>query len=521
MTAAWTLPDIVRRWARATPDRPAVTGADGTLTYAELDGRSSAVAQGLLAAGISPGDHVGYLGPNTVFFWVAWFGAAKAGAVLTPVNWRFAVPELLALVDDAEFPVVFAAGGQVERLEQVRTRAARPFRIMAFGAGPDVPGSGPIAPDVDAWLAAFPDDDPSVRSAVALMSYTSGTTGRPKGVQITHQAFERFFAMSAQEPTESWSADDVLLMVMPNFHLAGSWLSLPALFHGGSIAVLPAFDPGALFAAIARHRPTVTCLVPAAIELVVRDARARDLDMTSLRRILYAGSPIRPQTIRLALEILGCDLVQFYGTTETYIITLLRPEQHRSADPEVLSSCGRPFPQVEIRVVGPDGTDVGAGDSGEVLVRSPTMFAGYWKAPAATAAVLVDGWYHTGDVGRLDAGGNLRLLDRLDDMIVTGGENVYSAEVEAALGSHPRVQAVAVVGVPDPTWGQAVTAYVVATPDEPPAVADLITHCRSRIAGYKVPKTVHLVDELPLTASGKVQKHVVRALRRPEREGSR
>jgi acyl-CoA synthetase (AMP-forming)/AMP-acid ligase II len=215
--------------------------------------------------------------------------------------------------------------------------------------------------------------------------------------------------------------------------------------------------------------------------------------------------------------VLGCDLVQFYGTTETYIITLLRPDQHDPADPTLLTSCGRSYPFVEVRIAGTDGGEAAAGEVGEVLVRTPALFAGYWNAGEATAQAVTDGWYHTGDLGRRDREGNLYLVDRVKDMIVTGGENVYSVEVEAALSAHPGVRAAAVIGVPHHVWGEAVTAYVVPASDDGPEAAELITHCRTLIAGYKVPKAVHFVTELPLTASGKVQKAV---LRRAARAGA-
>jgi acyl-CoA synthetase (AMP-forming)/AMP-acid ligase II len=233
-------------------------------------------------------------------------------------------------------------------------------------------------------------------------------------------------------------------------------------------------------------------------------------DFSSLRRILYAGSPIGQHTLQQALDTFDCDFVQFYGTTETFIITLLRPEQHRLDNPDLLKSCGQPMPGVELRIVDPTGRDLPAGEAGEVLVRSPWMFSGYWNKPDATATAIIDGWYHTGDGGIRDQDGNLFLVDRLKDMIVSGGENIYSAEVERALAAHPSVQSVAVVGAPDEKWGERVVAFVVPYPDRSVEVSDLVSHCRELIAGYKVPKEIHLMDALPQTASGKVQKAALR-----------
>jgi acyl-CoA synthetase (AMP-forming)/AMP-acid ligase II len=495
-----TLPDIVRHWARTTPHAVAVCDPDSEVTYQQMDTRSSAVANTLLDSGMLRGEHVGYLGPNSAFFWVAWMGAAKAGAVLTPLNWRSAVPELVALIDDAQFRVVFCDASQVLRLEAAVAASGRVCRIVALN-------------DVDDWLAGMSSIDPALPASptdVALMSYTSGTTGRPKGVQITHQAFDRYFMMSSLEPTESWSSDDVALMVMPNFHLAGTWLSLPALYHGGTVAVLPVFDPATFFNAVDRYRPTVAGLVPTALDMIVNSPAAQTTDFGSLRRIVYAGSPIRAEAIRAATTLLGCELLQFYGTTETYIITLLRPEQHDPSNTELLGSCGQPFPLVDVRIVDPEtGTDT-ADRVGEILVRSPMMFAGYWNAPELTADAFRGSWYRTGDLGRQDDAGNLHLVDRLKDMIVTGGENVYSIEVESALTRHPSVLSAAVIGTPDATWGEAVTAFVVTSPGDTLDAADLIAFCRTQIASYKTPKAVHFVAALPETASGKTRKDALR-----------
>jgi acyl-CoA synthetase (AMP-forming)/AMP-acid ligase II len=343
---------------------------------------------------------------------------------------------------------------------------------------------------------------------VALLAYTSGTTGRPKGAQLSLRAFDAWFLISSLEEAETWSSDDVALGVMPNFHLAGSWVPLPALYHGGTIALVPAFEPRAVLTAIERHRPTVTCLVPTAIGLLLDHPDTAGHDFSSLRRWLYAGSTIGAETLRRALSTFGCDMVQFYGTSETYIISLLRPAEHDPDDTEALTSCGGPVPLVDIRVVDATGADVAAGEVGEVLVRSPMMFSGYWNLPDATDAALVEGWYHTGDLGRYDAAGRLHLVDRLKDMIVTGGENVYSVEVERALLSHPAVAGVGVVGVPDERWGERIVAAVVVR--EPVTADELVAHCTERIARYKAPKQIHFVDALPMTSSGKVRKTTLR-----------
>ena len=390
----------------------------------------------------------------------------------------------MEVVHDAKAPLIFAGRDFVELARRVRDAAAISVEVV----GED---------ELDQWSSGAGAADPGIAlndSTTALLGYTSGTTAAPKGVPISHGALMNWFRAAATEPSVSWDSDDVGLMVMPNFHLAGSLVSLPALYHGATLAILPAFDPTGFLDAVATHRPTVTCMVPTAIQMLLDHKSELPADFSSLRRVLYAGSPIGQHTLRQALDTFGCHFVQFYGTTETFIITLLRPEQHSPDNPDLLKSCGQPMPGVELRITDPNGRDVPAGETGEVLVRSPWMFSGYWNKPDATATAIVDGWYHTGDAGIRDRDGNLFLVDRLKDMIVSGGENIYSAEVERALAAHPSVQLVAVVGAPDQKWGERVVAFVVAYPDAPVEVSDLASHCRGLIAGYKVPKEIHLVD---------------------------
>ncbi|HZZ49253.1 MAG TPA: AMP-binding protein, partial [Pseudonocardia sp.] len=314
------------------------------------------------------------------------------------------------------------------------------------------------------------------------------------------------------EPALTWTSDDTLLMVMPSFHLAGSWVSIPALYQGATVSILPMFEPSGTLAAIEQRRPTVTCLVPAAIQMILDHPDAATTDFSSVRSIIYAGSPIGPESLRRALELFGCELNQFYGTTETWIISLLRPGQHDPERATTLTSCGTPMPFVEIRIVDPEGKEVPAGTIGEFHVRSPVMFSGYLNQPEATAAAVVDGWYRTGDLGRVDAEGNYYLVDRAKDMIISGGENIYSAEVERAVAQHPTVASVAVVGAPDPTWGERVTAFVTLSPGARTTEAEIRDHCRQLIAGYKVPKVVRIEDSLPTTPSGKIQKAVLRTM---------
>jgi acyl-CoA synthetase (AMP-forming)/AMP-acid ligase II len=491
---------MVRVWSGKTPNKAALIDGGRVVTYAQLNDRSNRIANTLVTTGVRPGSHVGFLGKNSAAFFEIWVGANKGGCALAPLNWRSAAAELVEVVHDANVSLIFAGRDFTELAERVRHATETALQVIPED-------------ELEQWFSRGSSADPAIAvpdSATALLGYTSGTTAAPKGVPITHGALMNWFRAAAAEPSVNWNSDDVGLMVMPNFHLAGALVSLPALFHGASLGILSAFEPAAFVAAVAAHRPTVTCLVPTAIQMLLDHGSTNPDDFSSLRRMLYAGSPIGQRTLQQALNIFGCDFVQFYGTTETFIITLLRPEQHRLDNPDLLKSCGQPMPGVDLRIVDPNGRDLASGAAGEVLVRSPWMFTGYWNKPDVTATAIVDGWYHTGDAGILDKDGNLFLVDRLKDMIVSGGENIYSAEVERALAAHPSVQSVAVVGAPDQKWGERVVAFVVPYPGTPVAVSDLVSHCRGLIAGYKVPKEIYLMGTLPQTASGKVQKAALR-----------
>jgi long-chain acyl-CoA synthetase len=299
-------------------------------------------------------------------------------------------------------------------------------------------------------------------------------------------------------------------MAMPNFHLGGSWVCLSALYYGGAISIIPAFEPTLFIEALRRDRPTILPLVPTAIQLMVTKFDLRESDCDCVRSILYFGSPIGRELMNTALKKLRCEFSQLYGTTEAYFLTILNHQQHITGSDQRLSSCGAALPLVSMKVVGSDDKEVPNGTIGEIAVRTPMMFNGYYRQPELTKDVLRGGWYHTGDLGWRDDEGFHHIVDRAKDMIISGGENVYSAEVEAALLKHPSVVSLAVIGVPDPQWGEKVIALVVLAPKLQVSEAELKEHCRKYVAGYKVPKEIRFETALPLTPTGKVQKAVLR-----------
>lgn len=302
-----------------------------------------------------------------------------------------------------------------------------------------------------------------------------------------------------------------MLTVMPVFHLVGTGLSVQALYNDAAVSLLPMLDPANLFKFLARDRPSICALVPTAIQMILDHPEAKNADFSSLRLVMYAGSAISSTVLKRALLEMKCKFMQFYGAAESSgAITLLRPEQHDANNEARLRSCGTPLPLIEVKIMDADGKEVPDGSSGEFWVRMPNMFGGYWNQPEATAAVMRDGWYMTSDAGFRDPEGLSYIVDRVKDMIITGGENVYSAEVEQALARHPGVRQCAVIGLPDEKWGERVTAVILPVPHAKPSPEEIIAHCRSLIAGYKVPQEVRYVDAFPMTATGKILKRAVR-----------
>ncbi|MFB9072719.1 class I adenylate-forming enzyme family protein [Citricoccus parietis] len=477
-----------------------------TLTYGELHELSSQAGQALNGA-LDPATPVGYLGRNCLELWVLWFGAGKSGRPFVPLNWRLAPRELAALLEDSGVGLVVVEVEFADQVQLALDLMEHPVSMLPLA--PEATGGTGLRD----WQAGYPTEDPAAEvfgHDAALIAYTSGTTGRPKGALTTHESFSFSFLSDELEPTISWDRDYVALMVMPNFHLAGTWVSLPALYQGASLAVVPAFEPAAVLDAVDRYQPTFMCLVPTAIQFLLDHERARRTDFSRLKTVVYAGSSINASTIRKALDILDCDLRQFLGTTETYIISILRPEDHDLDRPELLASCGKPIPLVEVQITDPDGNEVPDGQVGELRVHTPMLMAGYLNKPEETANAVENHWYRTGDVGYRNPEGYLFLVDRAKDMVVTGGENVYSIEVERAVASFPGVSQVAVVGTPDNRWGEVVTAYIVVDPGAQLDAGALQEHCRSLIAAYKVPRIVNVVDDLPLTPSGKIRKADIR-----------
>ena len=504
-----TFGDITRLHARLRPDRVALHFQGRETRYAELDARASRVANGLTAMGLKPGARVALLAKNTDLFFELHQGCAKADIVLVPVNFRLAAPEIAYVIDDAGAELLIVGPDFHALAAQLAPGLATAKRLMSFG---------PHAqwPDFAEWRDAQESADPQLAvspDAVTMQMYTSGTTGHPKGAQLTHRNFMTLFETAARD-WGRWSEDDVVMVAMPLFHVAGGEWGQLALYVGAKAVIMPEVDPGAILRTIAEQRVTKSLFVPAVLLFLLQHPDCGRTDFSSLEEIYYGASPIPLDLQKRSAETFGCGLIQLYGATETTgAITYLAPEEHRG---ERMKSCGKAIASAELRVLRADGAACAPGEVGEVICRSAQNMAGYWNLPEANARAIRDGWLHTGDAGWLDSDGFLYIHDRMKDMIVSGGENVYPAEVESAIFGCPGVADVAVIGVPDETWGEAVKAIVVRAPGSAIAADEVIAYARERIAGYKLPKSVDFIDALPRNPSGKILK---RALRQPYWEG--
>ncbi|MCT9935313.1 long-chain-fatty-acid--CoA ligase [Planotetraspora sp. A-T 1434] len=504
------LADILRRRAAATPDLPAVIEPDRVTTFAQLDARSSQVARALLADGVKAGDRVAYIGVNAPSFLEVLYGSAKIGAIATAVNNRLAPAEVTQILRDAE-PAVLVLGAGDERLAPEPGAVPSLLRVVTAAAGATPYGE---------WLDAQPATDPGVLpdpGDTALIFYTSGTTGLPKGIMLTGRNLGQ--ALATMHYEIDLDETSVAMAPIPYFHISGLGLAMVAAVNGAALLLEMATAPEDLRDLLISRRVSHAALVPTLIQRLVSLPGVSSHDWSALKYVVYGASPIPLPVIRAATDAIGCSFLQSYGLTEsTGGVTVLRPEDHLP-DPgqeRRLLSAGRPMHGVPMRIVDPETLkDVAPGERGEVLIGGGHVMTGYWRNPAATeAAILPGGWLRTGDGGSFDEDGYLYLHDRIKDMIVSGGENVYPAEVESVLTGHPAVLEVAVIGVPSERWGEVAHAVVVLRPGAAANGEELIAWSRERLAHFKCPSGVSFVETLPRNASGKLLKTRLRETHR-------
>ncbi|MGD0881642.1 MAG: long-chain-fatty-acid--CoA ligase [Acidimicrobiales bacterium] len=502
---------MLRHWATARPDAPMLTLNGLTVSWGELYERSKRVANALAADGVVRGERVAFLDRNSIEYFETFFGCALLGAVSVAVNWRLAPMEMAAIVEDAGATVLVYGPDYEEAVAEFSPKVTSVRRYVPIAAFADWRDARVTGPNVDPGFEPGPDD-------VVTQLYTSGTTGLPKGAMISGRNIQTI--LSGAVEVFGIRGDTVSMVAMPLFHIGGTGWALSGMSRGGHSVIVRDIDPADILRIIDEHRITETFVVPAVLMFLLGTPQLADSDVSSLRTIYYGASPISEDVLVKSMRALGCDFAQVYGLTETTgAITSLMPEDHDPDGPRanLLRSAGRPFSHVELRIVDSGtGKELSAGAVGEVMTRSSQNMLGYWNKPDETAAVISDdGWFRTGDAGWLSEDGYLFLHDRIKDMIVSGGENVYPAEVENALLAHPAVADAAVIGVPDDRWGETVKAVVVKSPDgdedEQTLATDIITSTRNRLAHYKCPTSIDFVDALPRNPSGKVLKRELRA----------
>ncbi len=500
-----TFVDLVSRSLQNYPDRVAFASpGGGGLTYDELRRLIARIAGAMQDAGVKPSDGVAMLSPNRPEAFAALIAAMSVGARYTPLHPMGTLADHVTVCADAGITTIVADHGQyAEHAAALCAELELRPQVLLLGGG--------SAADV---LAA-PDTDgiiPTVarESDLALLGYTGGTTGRPKGVMLPHRSLVTHLYMSVahwQLPTELR-----FLGMTPLTHaLAGM---VPPVFHqGGTVVLTKGFDPALFCDIVEKHRITATFLVPSMIYVLLDYiAEHPKVDLSSLQTILYGAAPMSPDRLAQALDVFGPVFVQFYGQSEApNTVTALPKEDHDLRRPERLASCGKPHPTLDVAVLDDDDQPCPVGEVGEVCVRGPLVMDGYWQQPDVTAETLRNGWLHTGDVGRFDEDNYLYITDRKKDMLISGGFNIYPREVEDALVTHSEVAAAAVIGVPDPKWGEAVTAFVVRTPGATVTSEELIALVRELKGPVHAPKRLEFIDRLPLTPLGKIDKKQLRA----------
>ncbi|SEB09271.1 long-chain fatty acid--CoA ligase [Variovorax sp. YR216] len=502
------LTDYLDKGAQLGTDAPCLTMNGQDLSYAQVQRISHRVARALQRSGIAPGDKVAVLSGNDANAFACVFGISRAGAVWCPINPRNEAAENSYVLDAFDCTALIFHSAFLPMVEQMRTQLPKLKTLVCLDRACD------IAPSCSDWLEGVPDEPLQVRPPddVAMIAGTGGTTGRPKGVMLTGRNLETMSALTLMG--YPFDGRPVYLALAPLTHAAGV-LCLPVMTLGGCIVILPKPDIGDFLAAIEHHRVTHTFLPPTLIYMLLAHEKLAETKLDSLQCFWYGAAPISAARLEEALTKIGPVMAQLFGQTEApMMISMMHPRDHFRADGSVarerLSSAGRPGPLVQVAMMDGDGRVLPRGETGEIVVRSSLVMAGYYKDAEATAEASRHGWHHTGDIGYLDADNFLHIVDRAKDMIISGGFNVYSVEVEQALMQHPDVQDSAVVGLPDDKWGERVVAVLQLRAGKSVDPVDIQAFVKARIGSVKAPKQVEIWPDLPRSKVGKVLKKDVR-----------
>jgi fatty-acyl-CoA synthase len=505
------LNELLPKAVKLYPHREAVVCGDLRLTYREFARRVWRLAHGLESLKLQRNDRVAILHENCHVFLEAYFAAAHLGLILVPLNFRLSPKELAMIINDSGALVLIAQAKFRDKVVELPKFGCKVDKVIWTQ---DTSEEGSM--DYEKLLAAQEGTPPAERSLrdddVAHLYYTSGTTGRPKGVMLTHKNVKSHALGSIAELHLTDS--DHWFHVAPLFHLADAWATFAITWVGGKHVIVPTFDPAKVLKLIQEERITLTNLIPTMLNMMVNHPEARTFDYSSLRVILSGGAPIAPEVVRKIIDTFECDYIQTYGMTETspYLTLSILKDQlkglPRERQLEFKASTGREFINVSLKVVSPEGKEVARDNAqvGEIIVKGDTVTAGYWNMPEETNKTIRDGWLYTGDLAVVNEEEYVTIVDRKKDMIITGGENVYSTEVENVLYTHDAVLEAAVIGVPDLKWGEAVKACVVLKPGKTATEEEIIAFCKANLAHYKAPKSVDFLEALPRTGSGKIYK---------------
>ena len=494
---------ILRQLAKERPDAPALTFSGETWTFAQLNARSSQTACALQAAGVEVGDRVALLTKNCAECFELMFACNKIGAILTGLNWRLSPAEIQSIVADAMPRVIITSPEEAHLLTPAVQQQASVRHLITLGE------------HYQQWRLSADDTDPRHEGApdeVALLLYTSGTTGLPKGVMLTNQGMSYTPRLGA---LWGMGSDSVNLVAMPMFHIGGCGYGTSAMTVGGHTVLMREVNIAHIIQLISQYRVTHTFLVPTVVQALLEVPNIELADLSSLKWLMYGAAPMGDVLLRRAMDTLRCEFIQAYGMTETSgTVVQLPPADHVPEGPraKLLKSVGRAIDWVQLRVVDPaNQQDVPTGEVGEIWIQSEMLMSGYWRKPSETAETMQPGgWLRTGDAAYLDAEGYIYLFDRYKDLIISGGENIYPAEIENVLNGHAAILQVAVIGVPHEKWGETPRAVVVLRPETNASEAELVAYTRERLAHYKCPTSVVFADALPRNASGKLLKRELR-----------
>ncbi|MEQ8558460.1 MAG: long-chain-fatty-acid--CoA ligase [Henriciella sp.] len=495
------LADIPRVQAGRIPEKAAFWFEGETTTFEQLETRANQIANGLVALGVKPGDRVAYLGKNMAVYYEMLFGCAKARAAMTGINNRLAPPEMQFILSDSQAKVLFVSADFYDAAQKIAGECPELKQIIAIDGGRD------DWPAFSGWRDSQVEDAPGIvplDDDDVIQLYTSGTTGLPKGVMLTNANYRSVFQEASKLDWSAYDEGDVVMNAMPLFHVAGCNIGVLATAQGAKTVVVREIDPKVILDLVEEHKVNHTFWVPAVILMLSQMPGVDERDFSSLKTISYGASPIAEDLLKRAVDLFGAKFTQLYGLTETVGLgTYLPPEAH---DPSwgKLRSCGVPYPSSVVRVVDGDDNPLPTGEVGEIVIKGDYVMKGYWHREEATEEALEGGFFHTGDAGYFDEDGFLYIHDRIKDMIVSGGENVYPAEVENAVFGHPDVADVAVIGIPSEKWGEEVKAIVVLKEGAEANPEDIIAWTKEKIAGYKCPKSVDVVEALPRNPSGKI-----------------